>query len=179
MNRILLAVGLQDAFAVEPYYSKCIDYIKKHTAEYTKVIHTYFANPRMHYVTGHDDRSDDIQKNKNFKKYIGYTEEGLSSDDLMRALHDPDSRLKSGYLIQGNICDISSNEYLPNHCHYDLIGCDTDACIMGIAFQLFDNEYDFSILTEYCYSSGGKEYHDMAVKLMQRNFGSAVVLPDM
>ena len=58
---------------------------------------------------------------------------------------------------------------------YDVIGCDTDACILATAFKLFDENYEFRVLSDYCFSSGGKEVHDSAVEIMKRNFGTAVI----
>lgn len=57
---------------------------------------------------------------------------------------------------------------------YDIVGFNTDACVLKIALDLFDRNYNFNILTEYCYSSNGLEHHQYGVELLCRLMGKAV-----
>ena len=57
--------------------------------------------------------------------------------------------------------------YLPKYYDYDIIGCETDACILKIAYDLFDKEYNFYILKDYLYSNG--KYEEESLKVIERN----------
>ncbi len=59
--------------------------------------------------------------------------------------------------------------------HYDIIGFNTDACVLKVALDLFDRGYDISVLTEYCFSSEGEEDHRYGVKLLRRLMSRAVI----
>lgn len=52
--------------------------------------------------------------------------------------------------------------------HIDLVGFDTDACVMAAAVNLFDAGYDFDVLGEYCASTNGRDYHEAAMKIINR-----------
>ncbi len=58
--------------------------------------------------------------------------------------------------------------------HIDIIGCDTESGIMATAFKYFDASIDFTVLANLCYSSYGKDVHDIAVEMMKMNFGAGV-----
>lgn len=57
-----------------------------------------------------------------------------------------------------------------------ICGADTDACVMSTMFNLWDNDIKPTLLSDYCLSSGGKEYHELALKLMTRQFGPRCIL---
>ena len=63
---------------------------------------------------------------------------------------------------------------LPSDVHIDVIGLDTDACVLSHCFDLFDKDIPFHVLIDGCYSSGGAEMHDIGVKILQRQFNNAV-----
>lgn len=164
MNKILLVVDLQEAFRHEPEYTKCRRFIKEHKNDYVRIIRTVFANPKGYRET-----------NKNYERYLGFTEESMTPDEIRKSIMEPDTIVKYGYGIPGNLKDMNSSGYLPTDVSYDVIGCDTDACVMAVCFELFDNGYDFHVLTDYCYTTGGWTVQEAAVKLMKRNFGKAVI----
>lgn len=170
-NRILLVIDLQEAFKTEPYYSLCNEYIKNHGHEYKQVIRTYFANPMRYTGSGREEG----RANENYIKFLGYAIDGLDTKERVKLARDPRNIIKNGYIIPGNFSIITSSGYLPEKVPYDIIGCDTDGSVMAVAFQFFSKGYDFHILTKYCFSTGGEQYHSMAVELMKKNFGSAVV----
>lgn len=162
MNKILLVVDLQEAFRKEPAYSICQDFIKEHRKDYIRIIKTVFYNPKE-------------KGNRNYKRFLGYTDECMTTDEISTATLDKDTIIKYGtYGIRGDISDMGSGIYLPTKVSYDVIGCELDACIMAIAFQLFDGGLDFHILTDYCYTANN-ELRDAAILLMRRNFGKAVI----
>lgn len=50
-------------------------------------------------------------------------------------------------------------------------GVDTDACVYAAMMKLWDNEIRPVLLKDFCTSSGGKNFHDVALNLMIRQFG--------
>lgn len=58
---------------------------------------------------------------------------------------------------------------------YDLIGCDSDACVLATAFTLWDNKADFRILGDYLYTSSDELKNEEILKIYKRNFGDIVV----
>lgn len=57
-----------------------------------------------------------------------------------------------------------------------IVGVDTDACILKMALDLFDSDIEPYVLAEYCGSSGGIDYHNSAIKLLQRSIGDSNVI---
>jgi nicotinamidase-related amidase len=56
-----------------------------------------------------------------------------------------------------------------------MVGIDTDCCVMKTAYDCFDKEIPFEVLTDCCASTGGKIVHDAACMLMRRNLGKKSV----
>jgi nicotinamidase-related amidase len=56
-----------------------------------------------------------------------------------------------------------------------LCGVDTDACVMTMAMELFDLGIKPIILSNYCASTGGKDLHDMAMKILRRSLGDKCI----
>lgn len=54
---------------------------------------------------------------------------------------------------------------------WDVVGCDTEACVLSTCYNLWDSEIQFNVLKDLCHSSGGQEYHDAAMLIMGRSFG--------
>ena len=52
--------------------------------------------------------------------------------------------------------------------HIDLVGFDTDACVLAAAIDLFDEGYDFDVLGDCCASTNGWDYHEAALKIISR-----------
>ena len=63
----------------------------------------------------------------------------------------------------------------------DIIGCDADACVMAICFQLWDLGYtNLHILTDYIYTTADDFYgitREVWINIMRRNFGDCVIVP--
>ena len=54
--------------------------------------------------------------------------------------------------------------------HALVCGGDTDACLLGVAFSLFDAGIDVSVDPSLCWSSAG--LHDAAMKIISQQFGT-------
>ena len=149
--RVLLVVDLQKEFAVEPYHSKVVDFIKTHKSDYDKVIATRFINT----------------KDSPFVNKLGFNE----------AMKRHDLDIPYDELFGKHTYECGNGFY--KHMKADdvyVIGCDTDACILSMCFEMFRLNVNFKVLSEYCYSSGGEEYHNAALTIMRRNFGTDAVV---
>ena len=51
-----------------------------------------------------------------------------------------------------------------------LCGIETDACILGVAFSLFDAQVDFQVEPDLCWSSVG--LHEVALKIIRAQFAT-------
>lgn len=150
--KILLVIDIQPAFSLEPYYSKVLDYITNNSKSYDQVIATRFIN----------------SEESVFFKKLGY-KKAMKREPL-----------SFGYdiLIGKRTCGIGQGycqKLLKGH-DVTVIGCDTDACVLETCFQLFQNNVDFKVLKDYCYSTGGLDYHEAGLKVMERNFGEECLL---
>lgn len=101
-------------------------------------------------------------KDSNFVKLLNYT--GCMKTKPL---------IESGNLYKKSTYGISSSliDKLKTYSQVDVVGTDIDACVMAICYQLFDASINFRIITKYCYGRLKEE----AVKIMERNFGKAVV----
>ena len=52
----------------------------------------------------------------------------------------------------------------------DIVGCDTDACVLATCFALWDNGVRFRVIEELCNSSRGQALHDAAIMIIKRSF---------
>ena len=151
-GRKLLVIDLQPAFKIEPYYSKILDYIAQNKNKYSEIVATrYFNKPgtAIHDKLGYEG----AMKKENLKFEYDY-------------LID-----KSEYSVDYGILKEKFEG-----CDVDIVGCDTDACILATCYTMFKHKIDFKILSEYCYSSGGKTYHINSLEIIKRNFGKDSVI---
>ena len=56
-------------------------------------------------------------------------------------------------------------------------GVDTDACVMDTALELFDAGIETYVVSDGSASSGGTEFHEAGIKLLERNIGEDYVVP--
>lgn len=63
---------------------------------------------------------------------------------------------------------------LPEHTPIDVIGLDTDACVLAHCFDLFDLDLHFRVIMDGVYSSGGEELHQAGLLCMKRQFNRAI-----
>lgn len=57
-----------------------------------------------------------------------------------------------------------------------ICGIDTDCCVMFTAVDLFQKGYNIYLYEDLCASTGGKEVHDAAIKILKRNIGKNRVI---
>ena len=56
-------------------------------------------------------------------------------------------------------------------------GVDTDACVTDTALELFDAGFETYVVSDGVTSSGGEEFHEAGIELLERNLGEDYVVP--
>ena len=150
--KYLLVVDLQKEFVKdkkgEKVYKDCLDYILAEGRNYDAVLAAVYVNNR----------------NPNMHRLLQW--EGCKKIEQLEFIPDA-AYYHSGYSIK---------EYPKVHASdtIDIIGLDTDACVLSACFHVFDLGCNMNILTKYIWSSGGKKMHDAGIAIMKRQFGIAV-----
>lgn len=164
---VLLVIDLQKQFRdTEGQYEKCLRYIKDHQNDYY-VIGTLFRNfPDSMYVRhlGWNGCMNAAETDLEFHYDELLDKHGYSANQDLR-------------LMQSRACSTAikkDDSHMPE-LHYDIIGCDADACVLATSFDLWDRRYDFNILTDYVYTTAKDFTKEDIVKVMKRNFGRCVL----
>lgn len=150
--KILLAVDLQKEFAdKDGKYEDILAFLKEAVrgGGYDKVVATKCVN---------NDKSNFIRYNNWHKLIKGTSELEFEADEVIE---------KQSY----GLLDYSM---FPKDAIIDIIGYDTGACVLKIALDLFDRNYDFRILAKYCYSTGGLEHHERGLWTLKNLMEKAV-----
>ena len=164
MSRILLIIDLQKEFKDQyGMYEKTVNYCTKHYDEYDIVLPTLFCN------------NYDI--NANFRDKLNWTGcENVTSNSL--AIY-PKNSLNSNI-----VCFESKHGYASKQIFevadkdkdvIDIVGCDSDACVLATAFKLWDAGYNFRILTDYIYTTAEEYSNEDIIKILKRNFGKCII----
>ena len=151
--KILLVVDLQIEFVKDSYgktvYEKCLKYIKTHRYDYDKVYAVFYRN----------------QGCENMQRYVHWYE---MSDSIQPLDFQSDSFFPhSGYAVLAYPFEWGKDSV-------DVIGFDTDACVLNTCFDLFNRDIAFRIIADGCWSSGGEKYHKIGLEVMRRQFGDAL-----
>lgn len=147
--KVLFIVDLQKQFKDSfGEYEKCLEYISANRDSYDKIIATLFTqkNPNPNYI-----------------RKLGW--EGCSDvdeSDFEFDLNDVTVITKNGY-------GLPYYDFDPND-EYFVMGCDADACVMAICFNLWDKGIDFTVLSDYVYTTGKISKNEI-LKMYKRNFG--------
>lgn len=159
MNTLLLIIDMQKAF-INPNTEYLIEKISNliNTNQYNYIVFTRFINT-----------NDSIYvRDLNYYGCIGEDKELVIKPDNHKIIDKKiysslNSELKK-YIIENNIAKIY------------LCGINTDCCVLKTAFDLFENEYDFYILKDYCASTNGIEKHNNALEILKRNIGNKRII---
>lgn len=170
---ILLVIDLQKEFKDNHgQYEKVLQFIKEHKTDYDYVVGTGFKNhPDSMYV-----------------RHLGYTDcmyisEDSSKIDYPEPEYEYDALfMKQGYSISVRdiidfLCDVVLKRRVRGvlRSHFDIVGCDADACVLATAFSIWDSNNDFRILSDYIYTTSNDFSKEDVLKIMRRNFGDCVV----
>ena len=60
-----------------------------------------------------------------------------------------------------------------------ICGLDKDACVLATAVGLFEHDIVPIVLEEYCFSTGGEQYHKAGLKCLERTIGKSQIRKDI
>lgn len=163
MNRILIISDLQKQLKSDGMeYTKCLEFVNSKSKEYDVVFATVFSQK----VCG--------ELNTNFKSKLNWNEcENCDVSDLEFNTSNMQVLIHNDYGCRDFIPRFGTS--IRQEDEIDIVGCDLDACVMALCFQLWNANLNFKVLTEYCYT-GAKDFSkDDAIKILKRNFGNCVV----
>ncbi|MGN0107921.1 MAG: isochorismatase family protein [Hominilimicola sp.] len=150
--KILLVVDLQTEFAdSDGEYERILKFVQEaiENKAYNKVIATKCLN----------------RENSNFVRYSNW---GKMIDGAAKLEFTPDTVIEK---ISYGLTDYSM---LPTDAHIDVVGYNTGACVLKVALDLFDRDYNFTVLSHYCYSSSGLEHHRRGLWTLKNLLENAV-----
>ena len=141
-------------------YNKCLKFIEENEKKYDDITATIF-------------RQD--ERNTNYIEHLNWDGcKNATGKDL-----EFETRNK-GVVMKNNYGTFDA-DFLKFYFHVekedniDIIGCDSDACVLALCFSLWDNGYtNFHILTDYIYTTSKDFDNDAVIKIMKRNFGNCV-----
>lgn len=109
-----------------------------------------------------------------FEKHLFWSEAMVSPEiDLIQSKHQKNIYTHYGYSPPQEFIDhLQAKGYTSAY----VCGVDTDACVYACMMKLWDNEIRPVLLKDYCASSGGVNFHDVALNLMIRQFGMDSVI---
>lgn len=147
--RALIVVDLQQAFDVPP---KVVEGIRRYARRFDRRIFTRFVNPR----------------NSLFRRELNQRCCAATSADT-RLLIDPEPDdlviTKYGYGLSAaalrTIRGLRAKEVI-------VCGIDTDACVLGVMFSLFDAKIPCRVKAGHCWSSSG--LHHPALQIIRQQF---------
>lgn len=145
----LLIVDLQQAFAVPP---RLVAGIRRYARRFERRIYTRFVNP-----------ADSL-----FRRQLARRCCGPGSPDnqlLIRPARDDLVLSKQGYGL-----DPAAIRRIRRHVRDGVVVCgiDTDACVLGVMFSLFDAHIPCRLKARHCWSSSG--LHTEAVRIIREQF---------
>lgn len=153
MARYLYAVDLQREFVKDKQgqkvYDKCIDYIQSYYSAYDAVLAAIYVNSNV---------------NLNMARLVEWDE-----CKNPKALEFP-----ANWVAQHDGYSVGVYPNLTPYDTVDVIGFDTDACVLSACFDLFNIGCNFRIIIDGCWSSGGKKMHEAGLMVMRRQFRKAV-----
>lgn len=150
--KILLVVDLQLEFSdKDGEYRRILEFVKKsiQNKNYDRVIATKCLN----------------KENSNFVRYSNWYELIDNVRDL---------EFKADYIIEKISYGLIDYSMFPKDAEIHVMGYNTGACVLKIALDLFDRDYNFKVLSEYCYSSSGFEHHKHGLWTLRNLLENAV-----
>lgn len=160
MNKLLLVIDAQKDFIndnTKPYLYRIQKLIENN--EYEKIAFTKFINSK-----------DSIWYSKlNYKGCMTEEEQAIMLDTknnkvFEKTIYSALNKELIEYIEENNIGQIY------------LCGFDTDACVQKTAIDLFENNYEVFVLSDYCMSHTGKELHDIFISDLKRLIGKGYVI---
>lgn len=106
-----------------------------------------------------------------FVKHLQWEEMIDNNTDLLSSVELASDYIveKYGYHCGQELIDILKENHIDK---IDIVGVDTDACVLANATYLFDNGFDITVYSKLCASTGGIDVHNAAIEILKRNIGS-------
>jgi len=156
----LLIIDLQQGF-INQHTSHIPTKIAGLLGKYDLVIATQFVNP----------------PGSNFRKLLHWhhLSEGDSSTQMAIALNsDAVIIKKEGYsCLNNDFMKLIREKGLD---YIDICGLDTEGFVLKSAVDLFEVGVTPRVLSNYCASSGGQDYHKAGIKVLKRTIGEKQVI---
>lgn len=156
--KTLIAVDVQREFGLAPKanperYAKIVDFIQSSRADYDRIISTVCCN----------DEYTNMYRAAAWREIVVLPSSLDFHPDRYIVKHTYGLPLREVINFSNDSCEAHS---------YDIIGYNTDCCVLAIALQLFDIGKQIRVLTDYCYSSSGEAHHQRGVQLLKDLLGS-------
>jgi nicotinamidase-related amidase len=157
---ILLAIDLQNGFLITRECEAVVPKVVDHASQFHQVWGTRFFN-----------RNPNFSRQLSWNDMVSGQETELSttlSPVVSKTFDKPSYSPMSPLLLQALHSDAITT--------VAVCGVDTDACVMATALGLFDAGFETFVVSDGCASSGGQEYHEAAIKILERNIGAQYVI---
>ena len=157
---ILLATDLQNGFLLTPECEAVVPKVVAHARQFYQVWATRFFN-----------RNPNFSRQVSWNEMVSGQETELSttlSPVVSKTFDKPSYSPISPALLLALQSDAITT--------VAVCGVDTDACVMATALGLFDAGFETFVVSDGCASGGGQEYHEAAIKILQRNIGAPYVI---
>lgn len=158
---IMLAVDMQNGFLTTPETEEVLTNVVENADLFDQVWATRFFN-----------RNPNFSRQVNWDEMVSGPETELDpslTTVVSKTFDKPSYSPPADDLIQA-----LQNEGITT---VVVAGVDTDACVMDTALELFDAGIETYVVSDGSASSGGTEYHEAGIKLLERNIGEDYVVP--
>ena len=158
---ILLAVDMQNGFLTTPETQEVLENVVDNADLFDQVWATRFFN-----------RNPNFSRQVNWDEMVSGPETELADSltpVVSKTFDKPSYSPPADDLVQA-----LKNEGITT---VAVAGVDTDACVMDTALELFDAGIETYVVSDGSASSGGTEYHEAGIKLLERNIGEDYVVP--
>jgi nicotinamidase-related amidase len=150
-SELLIIVDLQKAFSVPP---KLVERIRRYARRFPRRVFTRFEN-----------RPGSLFRTKLKQRCCA---PGSPDMALVVAPEEKDLVLtKKGYGLQPR--DVRRIRALRPK-NVTVCGVDTDACVLGVMFSLFDAGIDCCVKADLCWSSSGARLHAAGMRIIEQQF---------
>ncbi len=174
-TKYLIAIDLQKSFRLPEWkYQRCLSYIRTYQQDYTKIFATVFSQ--------RTDTNPNYRDNLDWHGCMNIDRENELEFARDIAPEKLNIIYKDGYgckEVITELTDMMLNGDISKDVRIDIIGCDLDACVFAICFQLWDAGFtNWRLLTDYCYESRSFTYkcdRSQLITMLKNNFGKCIV----
>lgn len=152
---VLIVIDIQKEFYKETDYEKVLKYVEENQNKYDLIIGTFFVN----------------YEGSNFEKALDYSK---CLDSNFESIEYKFNYCIPKYSYGLDITELKARKITEKD-SINIIGCDIESCIMATAFNLFDKNYSFKILSDYIYTTSKTFSKEDAMKILKRNFGNFII----